>query len=127
MFRPLLWRIAAALLPAGIGAIGTINGFSDWDSATTVGQHLAGAGVIAYSPLGIAAAIALIADHALARPLLIGWGVAVTFVAGVAPVAWGDAPPMIGVVSAFSSGILVAAVLWAAAQGTRRTPVEAAE
>ncbi|HVX89438.1 MAG TPA: hypothetical protein VG940_10955, partial [Gemmatimonadales bacterium] len=59
-------------------------------------------------------------------PLLIGWGVAVTFVAGVAPVAWGGAPPMIGVVSAFSSGILVAAVLWAAAQGTQRPQAEPA-
>lgn len=122
MLRPLLWRLAAALLPAGIGVIGTLNGFKDWDSATTLGQHLAGAGVICYAPLGVAGAVALVLGHRLARPLLLGWGVAVTFVAGVAPVAWGGAPPMVGVASAFSSAVLVAAVLWAAAQGAPAAP-----
>lgn len=122
MPRGLPWRIGAALLPAALGVLGFLNGPSDWRSATTAGQYLAAGGVVLHGPLGVAAALAVVAGHAWGRPLLTAWAVVVTFVAGVAPVAWGDAPAMIGVLSAFSAAMLVAAVLWAAMQGVPAPP-----
>ena len=118
MARGLLWRLGAALLPAALGGLGVMNGLPDWRASTTLAQHLSSAGVILYGPLGLGAAGLLIAGHRLARPALVAWAFAVTAVAGISPVAWGGAPALIGILSAFSCAMLMAAVLWAAMQGT---------
>lgn len=107
------WRIVAALLPLAIGAIGLYNNVSDWRSATTVGQHLAGAGVILYGPLGVLAAVAILIGHRTWRPLLVAWAAVCTLVGALAPVVWGDAAPVIGVLAGFSTALLCAASIWA--------------
>jgi hypothetical protein len=112
----LLWRIGAALLPAATGVLGVINGTNDWEHAETVSQYLAGAGVLLYTPLGIAAAIALLMGHRLARPILAAWAIVVVFEGGIAPVAWGNAPVTYGIISGIGSAMLIAAVVWAGAQ-----------
>ena len=120
--RLLLWRIAAAFLPGGFGVLALISGTADWRSATTFGQHLAGAGVIVYGPLGVAAAVTLLLGKQVGRRLTLAWGIIATIVAALAPVVWGDASPLIGVFSGFSSLIIVAAALWAASQALPTPP-----
>lgn len=122
MTRALVWRLAAAVAPAGFGVLGVINGLADWRESATLAQQLSSAGVILYGPLGLGAAALLVAGHRLARPALIAWALTVTAVAGIAPVAWGSASAMIGVLSAFSCAMLMAAVLWAAMEGTPARP-----
>lgn len=124
--RALLWRLAAALLPGGFGVLALINGTSDWRSATTFGQHLAGAGVIIYGPIGVAAAVALLLGKRVGRTLTLVWGMVATTVATLAPVVWGGAPVTAAIFSCFGAATLVAAALWAATQATPAPPPPAA-
>ena len=114
--RAILWRVAAALLPGGFGVLALINGASDWRSAGTLGQHIAGAGVIIYGPVGAAAAVALLLGKRMGRTLTLVWGVVATTVATLAPVVWGGAPVSAAIFSCFGAAVLVAAALWAATQ-----------
>ena len=120
--RLILWRLAAALLPGGFGVLALINGASDWNSATTFGQHLAGAGVIIYGPVGAAAAVALLLGKRVGRPLTLVWGLVATLVATLAPVVWGGAPMSAAIFSCFGAAVLSAAALWAATQATPPPP-----
>jgi hypothetical protein len=108
------WRIGAALLPGFVGALGVRTNISDWQSATTIGQKLAGAGVLLYGPIGIVAAVALLLGKRVGKPLLIAFSVLASLVGGLAPVVWGDASPMYGILSGFSSALLCGAALWMA-------------
>ena len=107
------WRVVAALLPLAMGVIGLYNNVSDWRSATTFGQHLAGAGVILYGPLGVLAAGAILIGHRTWRPLLIAWSAVCTLVGALSPVVWDHASPVIGVLAGFSTALLCAAAIWA--------------
>src|SRR5690242_2890222 len=114
----LLWRLAAALLPGGFGVLGLMNWTNDWNSAETLGQHIAGAGVIIYGPIGVAAAVALLMGRRVGRQLTLVWGVIATLVATLAPVVWGGAPVSAAIFSCFGAAVLVAAAVWAAVQAT---------
>jgi hypothetical protein len=116
--RAILWRLAAALLPGGFGALALINWTDDWNSAESVGQHIAGAGVLIYGPVGAAAAVALLMGKRVGRTLTLLWGVIATTVATLAPVVWGGAPVSAAIFSCFGASVLVAAALWAATQAT---------
>ncbi len=122
MYRTLPWRLAAALLPGGFGVLALINGTSDWESATTFGQHLAGAGVLLYGPIGIAAAVTLLMGKPVGRKLTLAWGIIATVVATLAPVVWGGAPLSAAIFSCFGAAVLSAAALWAATQATPQPP-----
>lgn len=108
------WRIGAALLPGFVGGLGLVTNISDWQSATTIGQKLAGLGVLIYGPIGVAAAVALLLGKTIGKPLLIAFSVVASLVGGLAPVVWGDASPMYGILSGFSSALLCGAALWMA-------------
>lgn len=114
----LLWRLTAALLPGGFGVLGLMNWTNDWNSAETLGQHIAGAGVIIYGPIGVAAAVALLMGRRVGRQLTLVWGVIATLVATLAPVVWGGAPVSAAIFSCFGAAVLVAAAVWAAVQAT---------
>lgn len=109
-----IWRVVAALLPLLTGVLGLVNGTSDWHHATTMSQQIAGAGVILYGPLGVLTAVALLGGLRWWRPALIAWAVIISVVGGFSPVAWGDAPPVYGILAGFSSALICAGVLWAA-------------
>lgn len=107
------WRITAAFLPLLTGLLGLYNNIDDWRQATTLGQHLAGLGVIIYGPLGIAAAVAILMRHSSARSLLLAFSVIACMVAGLAPVVWGGAPFYAAIFSLFGAGVLCAGAVWA--------------
>ena len=121
MSPALPWRIGAAFLPLGTGILGVINGLGDWQSAASLLQRVAAAGVVAYGPLGLVAAFLLLDGSRHARVALIAWTVAITIVGGVAPVAWGDAPVIFGFLSGFSTLLLCGAAHWAAAEARTRS------
>ena len=108
------WRVVAALLPLAVGLIGLYNNVSDWRSAQTLGQHLAAAGVILYGPIGVAAGAALLAGWRHWRPVFLAFAVACTLVGTLAPVVWGGASPVIGIIGGFGTATLCGAALWAA-------------
>lgn len=113
MPRGFPWRVAAALLPAAFGILGLLNNVHDWREATTVGQHVAGAGVLLYGPLGVAAAILILMGRPLGRTLLIAFSITACIVATIAPVAWGGAPMYSAIFSLFGAGVMCAAAVWA--------------
>ena len=96
-----------------MGAIGLYNNVNDWRSATTLGQHLAGAGVILYGPLGVLAAVAILVGHRVWRPLLVAFASVCTLVGALSPVVWDAASPVIGVLAGFSTALFCAAAIWA--------------
>ena len=99
-----------------------MNWTDDWNSATTFGQHVAGAGVLIYGPIGVAAAVALLLGKPVGRKLTLAWGVVATTVATLAPVVWGGAPVTAAIFSCFGAAVLVAAALWAATQALAAPP-----
>jgi hypothetical protein len=124
MSKALPWRIGAAFLPLGTGILGVINGLGEWQGSETLLQRISSAGVIVYGPLGLAAGVLLLAGARHGRLALSAWMVVVTIVGGVAPVAWGDAPAMFGLLSGFSTLLLCGAAYWAASEAdARATPV----
>lgn len=120
------WRITAALLPLGLGILGLMSNVSDWRSAETLGQHVAAAGVIAYGPLGVIAAILLLLGKPLGRTVLVWFSATATMVGGLAPVAWGGQSIGIGLLAAFSSAIFCAGAIWAASVAIPNTPAPGA-
>ena len=108
------WRVVAAFLPLAVGGIGLYNNVNDWRQAETVGQHLAGAGVIVYGPVGVLAGGALLVGSRFWRPLLLTFSGICIFVGALAPVVWDGASPVIGLIAGFSTAIFCAAAIWAA-------------
>jgi uncharacterized membrane protein len=104
------WRVVAAFLPLAVGTIGLYNNVSDWRSAQTLGQHLAAAGVLFYGPVGVA----LLIGWRHWRPLFLAFAASCTLVGALAPVVWGGASPVIGLIAGFSAAMLCAASFWAA-------------
>ena len=63
------WRIVGAIFPALMGAFGLFNGFGDWNHSTTLAQKISSIGVIAYGPLGVAAAVLILLEKRVGRKL----------------------------------------------------------
>ena len=103
-----------------------MSNVSDWRSAETLGQHVAAAGVIAYGPLGVVAAILLLLGRPLGRTVLVWFSATATMVGGLAPVAWGGQSIGIGLLAPFSSAIFCAGAIWAASVAIPNAPAPGA-
>lgn len=113
------WRIGAATLPGALGAFGLWNNFADWQSAATLGQKVAGLGVLLYGPLGVITALLLLAGRPLGRTFLLGFSAVVILVGGLSPVVWGTASPVYGFLAGLSTALFCGAAYWAANNALR--------
>jgi hypothetical protein len=110
------WRIAAALFPGALGGFGLWNNLNDWNSAATLGQKIAGLGVLLYGPLGVITALALLAGKPLGRTLFLVFAAVVILVGGLSPVVWGTASPVYGFLTGLSTALFCGAAYWAASR-----------
>jgi hypothetical protein len=120
MARKTAW-ILSILLLLNTGVLGLYNGVSELSDAGTPIQKSVTIGVLVYGVLGLAAALALVARHASALWLSIGWAVVVTYVAGMAPIAYGGADATVGgaIAGGIGAALIGLGVVWCARTITR--------
>jgi len=120
MARKVAW-ILSILLLLNIGAIGLYHGLRQLSNVHTPLQQSVTIGMLSYGVLGLAAAAALIARHGSALWLATAWAIFVTYVATVAPIAYGGSKvPMGGVIAGGVGAALIGiGVVWCTHKVTR--------
>jgi hypothetical protein len=108
-------RIVAIALLGATGALGLRSGVFEWANPYSPFQRTVYVGVVLYGVLGIAAVYGSVRRRPWCERVVLAWGVAITFVSGTAPIAYGG--PEVGLVAAFASAlgvaVIAAFVLWA--------------
>jgi hypothetical protein len=115
MVRKVAW-ILAILVLANTGFIGLYNGVTEMADVHTPLQRSVTVGTLLYGALGVAAVVALIARHASAMWLTVGWAIVVTYVASVAVIAYGGPEATVGaaVGAGIGSAVLGLGMIWCA-------------
>ena len=113
MGRKVAWVLSLALL-AFTGVVGIYNGISEWAGAATPLQRSVEIGVLLYGVFGLASLYGLLRRRRWSLRMVIGWAIAVTYVPGVAVMAYGGDDAIIGSAIAASVGSLLIAlgVIW---------------
>ena len=110
-------RVIAVLLLATTGVLGIYNGFEERANPYSPFQRAVYYGVVLYAVLGVAGTYGVIRRRGWSRPVVIAWAVAITFVSGAAPIAYGGGGVTAGAaIAAGLGGALIGAfVVWARA------------
>lgn len=119
-----LARFFALLLLLFTGAAGLLNGLNQIGDRHTPLQMTVTVGVFLYGVLGLAAAVGVFARRAWRQPLIVAWGVAITYVGTVAPRAYGgpDVPLVAPLVGGAAMAVIAFVVWWAAKVDARTHP-----
>lgn len=118
--RTSAWIVSLVLLLV-IGAIGVYNGVTEWGDGTTLWQHSVTVGVLLYGVLGLASAYGLFRRQRWALRTAIGWAVVVTYVPGVAVMAYGGDATLGSAIAASAGAALIAlGIIWTTNVMTRR-------
>ena len=98
------------------GVMGIYNGITERSTGVTNLQKSVTAGVFLYGVLGLVAAYGLVRRRRWSAGAALAWGVVITYVAGVASVAYAgeDASWMGAVAGSVVTGLLAAGVVWTA-------------
>jgi hypothetical protein len=117
------WTLALFVLFV-TGVLGLFNGLRELSDPLTPLQRSVSVGVLVYGVLGLAGGIALMAGHRAAAWLAAVWGVIVTYVASIAPIAYGGAEgTLIGAVaSGIASALIAVGVVWVARTSAATAP-----
>ena len=120
MGRKIAWVLSLALL-VFTGVVGIYNGVTEWDPSRTPVQKTVTAGVFLYGVIGLAAAYGLFRRRPRCAATAIAWAVAVTYVPGVAVMAFGGEDAIMGSAIAASAGsaLIALGVVWTAYAMTR--------
>ena len=106
-------RVAALALLLFTGIVGIDNGIDERSGITNGLQAAVTTGVFVYGVLGLAAFLAVFRHWRSARWLVILWGVDITMVATLAPLAYGGpAVPLVGALAGGLATALVAYGIW---------------
>lgn len=106
-------RVLSLLLLIVTGVLGVYNGISEWGSWNTPVQASVTVGVLLYGILGLSSAFGLFRRRRWSVWTTGAWGVAVTYVPGVAVTAYGQGGTMIAAIAASAASALIAlAVVW---------------
>ena len=114
------WIVSLVLLLV-IGALGVYNGVTEWGDGNTFWQRSVTVGVLLYGVLGLVSAYGLFRRRRWALPTVIAWAVVVTYVPGVAVLAYGDPDATVGAASAASigAGLIALGIVWTTNAMTR--------
>jgi hypothetical protein len=117
-------RVLSLALLAFTGVVGVFNGITEWGEGRSLMQHSVTAGVLLYGILGLITAFGLFRRRVWSVGTSIAWAIAVTYVPGVAVMAYGDEGAILSSAIAASAGsaLIAAAVVWTAYRATRRDP-----
>jgi FtsH-binding integral membrane protein len=120
MMKKTAWVLSLALLLV-TGVDGIYNGLTEWGDAHTRMQQSVTIGVFLYGVLGVITAFGLFRRRRWSLGTAICWGIAVTYVPGVAVMAYGgqDATVSSAFLASGASALIAAAVTWTAHRTTR--------
>jgi hypothetical protein len=124
MVRKIAWVLSLAVLLV-TGADGIYNGVTEWGDAHTRMQQSVTIGVFLYGVLGLITAFGLFRRRRWSIGTAICWGIAVTYVPGVAVMAYGgkDAVMSSAVTASAASALIAMGVIWTAYRVTRGDPM----
>ena len=130
MGRKVAWILSLGLL-FFTGVVGIYNGVTEWGEGRGPLQHSVTIGVLLYGVLGLISAYGLARRRRWSVRTVIAWSVALTYVPGVAVMAYaGDDARLGSAIAASAGSLLVAlAVLWTtnvASAGVAVTPTGSA-
>jgi hypothetical protein len=113
-----LWKVAwllALLALLVTGALGVYNAFQEWPNAETALQKSVSVGELVYGVNGLVAAFGLVRRRHWSLRWAAAWGLAATYTAGMAVLAYGGTDASLSAALwAWVGGALVAgAVVWA--------------
>jgi hypothetical protein len=95
------------------GGVGVHNAVNEWRDVTNTLQGVVTGGVLGYGVLGLTAGAAVLQRWPAARWLVAAWGVDVTLVATLAPLAYGGPDvPLGGALAGGAATALIAAGTW---------------
>jgi hypothetical protein len=111
--RKIAFVLALALL-LFTGVAGIRNGVDDWGEAGTLAQQSVTGGVFLYGILGLITAYGLIRRRRWSVATAIAWAVVITYVPGVAVMAYGGEGATLGSALAASTGsaLIALGVIW---------------
>jgi voltage-gated potassium channel Kch len=106
-------RIAALALLLFTGVVGIDNGIDERTGITNGLQAVVTTGVFVYGVLGLAAFLAVLRHWRSAAWLVVLWGIDITMVATLAPLAYGGPDvPLVGALAGGLATALVACGIW---------------
>jgi len=113
MGRKIAWALSLVLL-VFTGVIGVYNGVTEWDPSRTPVQESVTAGVFLYGVFGLATACGLSRRRPWTVATAIAWAIAVTYVPGVAVMAFGseDAIMSSAIAASAGSALIALGVVW---------------
>ena len=114
MWRSLARVVGLALL-VFTGGVGVYNGVNEWRDVTNGLQAVVTGGVFGYGVLGLGSIAAVLRRWPAVRWLVAAWGVDVTLVATLAPLAYGgpDVPLGGALAGGAATAVIAAGVWWA--------------
>ena len=122
MGRKVAWVVSLGVL-AVLGCLGVYNGLREWGEGETPLQHSVPVGVLLYGVLGLITAYGLLRRERWTIWPAIGWAIAVTYVPGVAVMAYGGKDAILGSAIAASAGsaLIAIGVIWTVRVMTRES------
>ena len=120
MGRKIAWVLSLALLIV-LGVLGIRNGVAEWNSGTTPAQKSVTVGVLLYGVLGLVTAYGLFRRRRWSIGTAIAWSIAITYVPGVAIMAFGGEGAILSsaIAASAASAVIGAGVIWTAIVMTR--------
>ena len=120
MGRKIAWVLSLALLIV-LGVLGVHNGVTEWNSGTTPAQKSVTVGVLLYGVFGLVTAYGLFRRRSWSVGTAIAWGIAITYVPGVAIMAFGGEGAILSsaIGASAASAVIGAGVIWTAIVMTR--------
>jgi hypothetical protein len=119
---PIARLVTVVLVLLGSVWLGLKEGYDGYRGAETGLQRTAAVMQLLYGGGAIAALVGLWQRRPWLTAALIGWGVPLTLTAALAPVAWGGAPWISGLVSGVGMAVASALVAWGALAHVRSQP-----
>ena len=127
MGRKIAWVLSLALL-SFTGVVGIYNALAERGEGETFLQHSVAVGVFIYGVFGVAGAYGLLRRRRWSFWTVLIWAIAVTYVPGVAVMAYGGEDAILGSAIAASVGslLIALAVIWTTNVMTRPAPITTA-
>jgi hypothetical protein len=94
------------------GYLGLVDGFNVARNSSTLLERLAAGAELAYAVLALLALAAIMRRHRAAGPLLEFWGAMLIATGTLAPIVWGHAPILSGVLAGLVTALIVIGVIW---------------
>jgi len=120
--RKVAWVVSLCVL-AVLGCLGVFNGLNEWGEGETPLQRSVPVGVLLYGILGIITAYGLFRRERWTIWPAIGWAIAVSYVPGVAVMAYGgeDAILVSAIAASAGSALIALGVIWTVKVSTRES------